>query len=279
MSDTIYTLITFFNENLNIQKYFKKIYKLIENSTEDNSPYVLNGNDISENSDNKKENESAVFYLYDLILKLIKLNKNVIDGILTDSPIIPLLGKINSTKSYETRKIIYEIITYMLDKCYDNTGKQNYRVYVDSDDKEKIQNKIYKSKKLVKRLFKEKIDILCKLIKISQLNSTQYSEKFNKYTMEFLFNHALKEKKVNQMMDLLYEIININDNFILDRLYFIMGYPELIMKHEIKEEKEEQDFDDYSDSDEDDNNFSEYKKKKKREKKGKKRKRRKIERN
>ena len=279
MSDTIYTLITFFNENLNIQKYFKKIYKLIENSTEDNSPYVLNGNDISENSDNKKENESAVFYLYDLILKLIKLNKNVIDGILTDSPIIPLLGKINSTKSYETRKIIYEIITYMLDKCYDNTGKQNYRVYVDSDDKEKIQNKIYKSKKLVKRLFKEKIDILCKLIKISQLNSTQYSEKFNKYTMEFLFNHALKEKKVNQMMDLLYEIININDNFILDRLYFIMGYPEFIMKHEIKEEKEEQDFDDYSDSDEDDNNFSEYKKEKKREKKEKEEKLKEINKN
>ena len=63
--------------------------------------------------------------------------------------------------------------------------------------------------------------------------------KFNQSIARYLFGFGLREKKLTIIMDLMFEIINIKDNFILDRLYLLMGYPEMILKQQIKEEKNE----------------------------------------
>ena len=84
-----------------------------------------------------------------------------------------------------------------------------------------------------------------------QYNDAKYSEQFNLF-IEYLFNYAIKEKKITQMLDLLYDIINIKDKYTLNRLYTIMGYPEMIIIQQIKEEEEEEEEQNcYSSSDED----------------------------
>ena len=241
MSDIIYSLLHFYNnENENIGKYLNKLYKLIN---EIGYPLNIFG-------ENNEDKEQKTTYLLELLYKVLQLNTDLVEFSINNEKISDLLTKISSIKNHNLRMVIYNIINLLIDSCkfYQNDKGSNT---IDSNEREKILDNISKGKKLLKRLFTEKFDILIKLIKILEYNDKASSEKLNHFTVGYLCNYAIKEKSLDKMMDLLYEIINIKDNYILYRLYIIMGFPEMLVKQQIKEEKNENIMDIDSDDDDD----------------------------
>ena len=236
MAELIYIIIKYYEKKIDIKDYFKIIYNLLEDINEDGNTYFFNN---MPDGNNKKEKESPLYYLYDLINKIIHLNKKYVELLIYDQQIIKLLSNIINTKSLEIRKLLYDIISYLVDHSYQYNRNKNEGIHMINDEEERIKRQAYKDKKLIKRLFNERIDLLSKLIKMIQYNDAKYSEQFNLF-IEYLFNYAIKEKKITQMLDLLYDIINIKDKYTLNRLYTIMGYPEMIIIQQIKEEDEEE---------------------------------------
>ena len=250
-AEIIYSMIVYFNENMDIQQSFKNIFKMVE-QINDEFNYTFYNNNIYNEVMEKKQNDtiSPLYYLYDLIFKIIKLNPDLIEYLISQEKLSTLILRINNTKSIEIRKIIYAILSCMIDNCYDYTLIIKGKNYIQSDEKEQLQQKFLKSKKLLKRLFNENPELLGKLLKILEYKDKEFTNKFNNLNIQFLFNQAIKEKKLTQMMDLLYEIINIKDQLTLNRLYLLMGYPEMIFKQQIKEDQDTgQDEDDNDDED------------------------------
>ena len=233
MSDSIYTIIAYFNSNQDIKPYFNKIYKFIDKINEEEEAII-----IVNNSKNKGD-ISPLFYLYELIFKILKINNNLIELLISQKQINTLLGKIDNINSIDIRNCIYNILIYLIDHCYNYNGIKMGNNNINKIEKDAIKNKIYKREILIQKLFSEKAILLGKLIRLTQYNDSNLSDKFNKKIISSLYNYAIRANKLTQLFDLLYEIISINDEYILNRLYLIMGYPEIIIKHQIKDQDED----------------------------------------
>ena len=259
MADIIYSLfIIYNNKKEDLRGYFNMIYRIMDNSNDEVCNFIYNNGNDNYKENNKKENEinSPLYYLYELIYKILLKVNSLIGFLINQQQISNLLGKINSTDSIEKRNFIYNIITYLIEHCYDYTRNKEEGNHMYSHEKEMIKEKAYKNEKLIKKLFDEKIDLLIKLIKIIQYKEESYSNNFNQEITPFLFNYAVSNNKLTQLLDLLYEIININDDYILNRLYYIMGIPEIIIKHQIKEEEDmENDENEFKDNEKENKKF------------------------
>jgi hypothetical protein len=231
MSDIIYSLLLSMNkEDKNIKVQFNRIYKLIKDSG--HLFYICD-----EDNDNK-EKKTSLEYLIELIYKLLQLDTDLVEYLINQEGISNLLEKIKIIKNSQVRAIVFDILILLLDNCNFYSNEKG-TINVDSDEKERIMDKICENSKILKRLFNEKDVILIKIIKLLQYENRNYSEKFNKAVVGDLYNLAMKGKNLKKMMDLLYEIINIKDNYILNRLYVIMGFPEMLINQQIKEDKYE----------------------------------------
>ena len=249
ISEIIYALFGFLNDEKSILKYFYKLYKIFEGNIEYERRYVFNNDEYEENNQKENNISSPIYYLIDNINKIILMNDDLslVDNLISQQKISSLIGKINNIASINIRNITYNIIIYLINHCYDYSRKNTGKNILSSCEKEFIKDIIYHNKKMIKKLFEEKSELLFKLIKINQYNDLKYSDKFNTEIIPFLFNFSIKNNKITQLLDLLYEIISINDKYILNRLQILMGFPEIILKYQIKEteegEEEEEDED------------------------------------
>ena len=131
------------------------------------------------------------------------------------------------------------------------------------NDVKKLQRKMSDSG-ILTVLIEEKIELFNKLIYIAQYDEEDFSHTFNSQFPLDLFKYELKRKKLIPILNALFGIINIKDDYILDRLYFIMGFPIMIIKNKKpKKEKEEKENkkedenkirDEEEEKDDDDNN-------------------------
>ena len=70
MAELIYIIIKYYEKKIDIKDYFKIIYNLLEDINEDGNTYFFNN---MPDGNNKKEKESPLYYLYDLINKIINM--------------------------------------------------------------------------------------------------------------------------------------------------------------------------------------------------------------
>ena len=192
------------------------------------------------NEENKEEEDKItypLYYLYELIYRLLQMNTDFIELLISQQQITNLIGKINQINSLEIRKIIYNILLYIIDHCYDYTRVKNGNNSMNYQEKQYLKKSI--KNKLNKMLLEENIELLIKLVIILQYNDDDYSDEFNKNNIKILFNFAIKNQKLTQMLDLLFEVINIKDQYILNRLYYIMGFPDIIILQQKDNDKNE----------------------------------------
>ena len=237
--EIIYTTMNHIYKRINIKNYFFKIYGLKDSINEYSSQLIYNNND-EDDDDNNKNDKSPLYNLYELIYKIIILDYEFVELLIPQQPVSDLLCKINEINSKDIRKIIYDIILIIINNSYEYTRKKNGNNILNNMEIDRIFKCFNNSKKLLKILFNEKNELLIKLIKIIQYNNFEDTEKFNKVLAQYLFSYAAKNNILINMLDLLYEIINIQDKYVLDRLYVIMGFPEIILKHQIKDNSEDE---------------------------------------
>ena len=244
--DIISSLLSYLNLTINIKPYFNNIIKLKEEMNEDSFIFFSN-------EENKEEDKITypLYYLYELIYRLLQMNTDFIETMISQQQISNLIGKINQINSLEIRNIIYNILLYIIDHCYDYTRVKNGDNSMNYS--EKLNLKQLLKNKLFKQLLEENVELLIKLVIILQYNDSDYSEEFNKNNIQFLFNFAIKNQKLTQILDLLFEIINIKDQYTLDRLYYIMGFPDIIIYQQKDNDKKDDDVDSDSENDEEKN--------------------------
>ena len=252
MSEIIHSLFNLMKDKKDIRINFIKVYKIMDNNIEDEKHYLFSSeeNDDYDDDNNKKEKKisSPTYYLLDLLYKIILKEENALtDYLISQNQISNLLGKINNITSINTRNIIYNIIVYLINHCYEHTRNNTGKNSILPFEKESLKEKFYKNKSLIKKLIVERNEIVIKIIKIIQYNDSKFSDKFNIDIVPFLFNFSIKNNQLTQLLDILFEIINIKDSFTLKRLYIIMGYPDIIVKHQIKDEDCVEDDDDDDD--------------------------------
>ena len=240
MSNIIYSIFRYYYKERSIKTFFLRIYKLIDEIGKTSVFSVYNGEIININKKNKETNtNSPLYYLYDLIYKIINLDDTVCcEALISRQQISNLLDKINMINNNDIINIIYNIIIYLIDYSSNNKEERD----ITPIEKQRIKQSAFNNRNLIEKLFNEKTDLLAKLIKIIQYDDCEYSTKFNNEITQYLFNYSMENNKLTKMLDLLYEIINIDDKYILNRLYLLMGFPELIMIKQNEggnEEKEE----------------------------------------
>ena len=203
-----------YSKTFNFKGFFNTFFNSIIKYNNDN---ILNS--LSLNDDEHVHHN--LLDLYENIKDLITLNKDIFT-----LEINVLLEELDKIKYKDLRKIICEIISILIKN--DDNNKQLKNIYQILDEK------------LLKKIFNEDPELLSEII--IRINYKEYKERnhFNEIVIPFLFNYALKSNQIKQLMDLLYKIINIKDEFTLERLYLIMGFPQMIIERQnIYEEYEE----------------------------------------
>ena len=205
------------NNNLNFKEFFNSFFELSKKYT-NNSLTLINNEQIQQN----------LFTFYGILYEIIHLDKN-----LFELPINDLVNILNETKFYEKRDvngIIYEIISYLIE---DNKKYKKLKRICQLFDE-----------KLLKMIFNENSELLFEIILRIDYQDFEEKNKFFRLIIPFLFNYALKNNELKQLLDLLFKIINIKDEYTLERLYLLMGFPQIIIEKQ-------------SDVDDDNNNFTE----------------------
>ena len=253
--EIIYSLIVYLDENKkDVKSYFSIIYDISGNLNEDNNNMIFNGYEDKDKDKNEKENTSNLYYIYELIYKLIQINNESIRRIYSNN-VFDLLGQINKINDLNIRNVIYNILNYVLDHLYNCSRINKGKNELNTTQKEKMRNKLSKSKKLVKRLFKENPEILSKLFQALLYRAENFTNQFNKTIIPLLYEVAVENNKLVTILDILIDIINIKDEFTLKRLYIIMGYPEIILKEKIKNNEQDNSDSDEEEKDTENNNI------------------------
>ena len=245
--EVIYSIMELYDFIPRNRKNFKDLFALIKSIKihKDMPPLLMMANSSSYSSnkedenENKKVKEISGYYYLDLISKIFKINIDYIIVVNSHDPIYSLILKIKKNSYRVIRHIVYEMIIYLLEQYYSKKIKK-----INNDEKTRIQNKILdKNEELALMIFDEKSELLGTLLEILQNEDRHFSAKCNQELIKSFFIYAKEKHKVIDLLNILYKIINIKDEYTIDRLYLLMGFPNLIIKNKkpkILEEKKKE---------------------------------------
>ena len=209
-----------YNKNLDFKKFFNTFFNLTKKYTEVN---YTNNTSLSL-TDNEQVHQNLLC-LYECLKDLIKLNNNNMFKISIDI-LLRILKQINYN---DLRIIIYEIISALI--------KDNNKF----NKLEKISEIL--DENLIKKIFKENSELLTEILLRIDYKNIEEKNKVNDLIIPFLFNYALKSNQLENLLELLFKVINIKDEYILERLYLIMGFPQIIIEKQNYFEKPDEDKD------------------------------------
>ena len=239
ISDILFQLFTIFSNkkeehdyNTEYKSIIKSLMKIIR---------ISNSFSHFSNDDNDNDVKSSMIYIYQLIYKLCTTNEDASSKFVEKGIISNLLGKLENEKK-NIRKIIYDIVIYLIKQ----TKEYNKELFdleegekegtIDLDEKQNLKQV---SEKIINALFEEKKELLIILLTILANEDCEFSEQFIKEITYKLYENYCDNEKMNDLIDVLLALVKINDAYIFDRLYNVLGYPNLIIKRIPRNQKEE----------------------------------------
>ena len=255
--DLIYTIMTLYEHCPKNKGNFRDLFNMIKSikiSKDDNFLLMYNASSFNKNKDEEedkgKEKELGAYYFICVINKIFKLNKDYISAVSNYLPILSLLAKIRKGTHKEIRKIIYEIILYLLAEYYSKKIIKN-----NDEEKTKIINFLMNKdteNEILYLIYDEKKELFIMLIELLQYNNQFFSEAINTKFISYFFDETKKKEKISEILNIFFKIINIKDQYIIDRLLLLMGFPEMIIKNKKIEALEDQKKEDTKDKNSDD---------------------------
>ena len=92
----------------------------------------------------------------------------------------------------------------------------------------RIVNKDYG---IIKLLFEEKNELLIMLLVILSNNSIEFTKKFYYQIVYKIYDECKENDKIEDLLNILCSLAKINDKYSFERLYNVMGYPNIIIKN------------------------------------------------
>ena len=173
------------------------------------------------------ENVKISIYLYKILYELILLedNDDQIGNNTTESFMV--LYYKSHQESKENLKEIYKIFVYLI--------KEKKILFKKNQLKDEIQIQLCDLN--IQYLFDNSFEILVLLIKELQKADEIYSDKFNIEEILKLYTYCFKEKDKNlikekliKLIKLIFEIMEILDNYIYNRAKLLLGYPTFVFQ-------------------------------------------------
>ena len=256
--DVLYSIMLLIDNIPNNLIYFKNLFSILSEIIlkTSNSNYSF-GMDSNDEDKIDKSEESSGYYYLDLIHKVIKINNEYVSNISGLNPIAMLTSKITKKNITIIQNLLYDIMTDLLNLFYAKKIRRK-----NNSEKNQIIMKIASDAHIIYTLFKERNELLEILLENTEAYINNWSEKLNEVLLTQLFQLAITSNKLIPLLNLLYKLININDEYIINRLYSLMGYPDLIIKSkEKKQEKKEDVKERYKENDEEEEEEKEEKEK------------------
>ena len=216
--ELIYSILKYlYEQKENILSYMYLLLNFSETVTEE---YIVQSGD-----DNSNQIEDGAYYICDLIRNMIKLNETIIPKLIEKKYINKFLQKARSSRSEGIKIILFEVISWLIE--YTNyKGKGGVKIDSEQIDEIKAEIKNYED------LLFECSELYIKIIRLLQTNNKKLTNKFNGLRFHELFEKSKHKQNLTNILDLSLDIINIKDDLILDRLYSIMGIPEMVILYE-----------------------------------------------
>ena len=247
--DILFDLFTIFSNKKEEHEYNTEYKSIIKSLMK----LVKNSNNFSHFSsdDNDNDNKSSMIYIYQLIYKLCTTNEDAASKFLDKGIISNLLGKLENEKK-NIRKIIYDIVIYLIKQ----TKEYNKELFdleegekegtIDFNEKQSLKQV---SEKIINALFIEKKELLIILLTIFANEDLEFSDQFIKEITYKLYEKYCDNEKMNDLIDVLLTLVKINDQYILERLFNVLGYSSLIIKQIPRQKDEGRGYNNDSDSD------------------------------
>ena len=253
--DIIHDLIIIFNNN-DEQKYIKELNKILNAIFELIRMSKTKNKYIGNNNENENE-KKAIIFIYELLYKLLKTNEIFITYYFEKKIISMLLCKLDEEKE-DIRNIIYDIVIYLIKQTKDyqrelfdlkedeKEGENEFK------DKDYLRNSL--DKDIINLLFEEKKELLIMLLIIFEYNDESFMKEFHNHLYR-LFRVYMGKNKDEDLLEILLVLIKINDKLTFKRLYWLFGYPNLVIKQipRIKKEKKHYYHNSYNNDSDDDN--------------------------
>ena len=218
------------------KKNFKDLFDAIKDikfNKNDTTYYINNNRAYEEDDEKKNDKEISAYYYLDLINKIFKLSHEYVTCVKDLNPILKLISKLKKKNTKEIRNLIYDTVSYLLEQYYDKKIRIN-----NEQERSNIIRKIF-DEEVLKLLFEENCQLLETLLDIVQYNNKYYYQKICCILMSDFFVYAVKKDKLNQILNIFFKSINIKDQYIINRLHLLMGFPCMIIKNKKETIKEE----------------------------------------
>ena len=179
---------------------------------------------------NNPGEKNPTYYLYNLFFEICKKSEKAIEKFVGEHIISELIRKL-SDESNDCKKIILDLVTFLIKKTkYYNKKLFNDESYGTYHFNEKSHLISSINSNIVELLFDEREELLTILIKIMQYREEDYSKVFNIEILKNLYEHAFEKNEIEKLMNLVFGILEINDEYIFERINDVLGYPVLIIK-------------------------------------------------
>ena len=227
--DIIFELTKIFHirkEKRNCNSEYKLIIKTLLS-------LIQNSNRSRSDPDDENGEKYAMSFVYELIHKLCTYNEDILQKFFDDEIIILLIGKLeNEMKAI--RLIIYDTVTYLIKQ----TTQYNGELFeLEMDEKEgtidfrEVSNLKQINEKIINILFEERNDLLMILLTILVYEDIGFTRSFYfEYVIQLYDKYCYNEEKMLDLIDILLTLVKVNDKYTFERLYNILGFPNIIIK-------------------------------------------------
>ena len=227
--DILFELIKIFSskkEKRNCSNEYKLIIKSLINLIE-------NSNRSRSDPDDENDEKYAMIFVYELIYKLCTFNEEFLTKLIDKEIIILLIGKLENEMK-KIRLVIYDTVTYLIKQ----TTQYNRKLFdLDIDEKEgtidfrEIMNLRQINDKIINVLFEERNDLLMILLTILVYEDIDFTRNFYfEFLIKLYEKYCYNEAKMMDLIDILLTLIKVNDKYTFERLYNILGFPNIIIK-------------------------------------------------
>ena len=227
--DILFELIKIFSSQKEKRNYSNE-YKLIIKSLIN---LIQNSNRSRGDPDDENDEKYAMIFVYELIYKLCTFNENFLKKLFDNEIIILLIGKLENEMK-KIRLVIYDTVTYLIKQ----TTQYNRELFdLDIDEKEgtidfrEIMSLKQINDRIINVLFEERNDLLMILLTILVYEDIDFTKNFYfEFLIKLYDKYCDNEEKMSDLIDILLTLVKVNDKCTFERLYNILGFPNIIIK-------------------------------------------------
>ena len=182
-----------------------------------------------------KEKSDPIKYIYKIVKECLQLKKDFSEICIKENLVYLLFNGIERQTPSNQDNILF-ILNVIIKGSEDYNKKLYYQKEENiNSDKPEIKyksriRKIFYNNDVLELLYEKEKELLFKLLQILEYNDKNFSKNFNLNNLPFLLEKSIKKKELVLFIKLCYNLIDIKDDYCIERMKQILGFPTMIIR-------------------------------------------------